>query len=63
MKGQKEISSVIYIFAIEKLYQNFMANLYSLLDDESRTSANLGNDPEFINKIYSLHWNVAFWGS
>ena len=34
-----------------------------LLDDESLTSANLGNDHGFINKQYSLHWYEAFWGS
>ena len=32
-----------------------------MLDDESPTSANLGNDHGFINKEYSLHWDEAFW--
>ena len=32
-----------------------------MLDDESPTSANLGNDREFINKEYTLHWYEAFW--
>ena len=32
-----------------------------LLDDESPTSANLGNDHGFIIKEYSLHWYEAFW--
>ena len=32
-----------------------------MLDDESPTSANLGNDHEFINKKYSFHWYVTFW--
>ena len=32
-----------------------------LLDDESPTSVNLGNDHEFINKKYSLHWDEIFW--
>ena len=32
-----------------------------MLDDESPTSANLGNDHEFINKEYSLHGFEAFW--
>ena len=32
-----------------------------VLDDESPTSANLGNDHGFINKEYSLHWHEAFW--
>ena len=34
-----------------------------VLDDESPTSANLGNDHEFINKEYSPHWYETFWGS
>ena len=34
-----------------------------MLDDESPTSANLGNDHEFIIKKYSIHWNDAFCGS
>ena len=39
-----------------------------MLDDESRTSTNLGNDPNlgndhgFINKEYSPHWYETFWG-
>ena len=31
--------------------------------DESPTSANLGNDHEFIIKEYYLHWYEAFSGS
>ena len=42
-----------------------------LLDDESPTSANLGNDHGFINRVdhgfinkeYYLHWCEAFWRS
>ena len=34
-----------------------------LLDDESPTSANLGNDHEFIIEEYTLHRYGAFWGS
>ena len=34
-----------------------------MLDDESHTSTNLGNNHRFINKEYSLHWYEAFWGS
>ena len=34
-----------------------------MLDDESLTSTNLGNDHGFIIKEYSLHWYEAFWGS
>ena len=32
-----------------------------MLDDQSPTSVNLGNDHEFITKEYSLHWYEAFW--
>ena len=32
-----------------------------MLDDESPTSTNLGNDREFIIKEYSLHWGQTFW--
>ena len=32
-----------------------------MLDDESPTSANLGNDHGFIIKEYSFHWYEAFW--
>ena len=35
-----------------------------MLDDESPTSVNLGNDCGFINKeyfVHSLHWYEAFW--
>ena len=35
--------------------------MWWVLDDESPTSANLGNDHEFIIKRYSLHWNETFW--
>ena len=35
----------------------------SLLDDESPTSTNLGNDHGFIIEEYSLHWCETFWGS
>ena len=34
-----------------------------MLDDESPTSANLGNDHGFIIKEYSLHWCEDSWGS
>ena len=33
---------------------------FPLLDDESSTSANLGNDHVFIIKEYSLHWYEAY---
>ena len=33
----------------------FVVFFFFLLDNESPTSANLGNDHEFINKKYSLH--------
>ena len=33
------------------------------MDDERTTSANLGNDHEFINKEYSPHWYEVFWGA
>ena len=36
---------------------------YVVLDDESPTSANLGNDHGFIIKEYSLYLAEAFWGS
>ena len=32
-----------------------------MLDDESPTSANLGNDHGFIIKEYSIRWCEAFW--
>ena len=32
-----------------------------LLDDESPTSANLGNHHGFITKEYSVHWYEVFW--
>ena len=32
-----------------------------MLDDESPTSTNLGNDHGFIIKEYSLHWREPFW--
>ena len=32
-----------------------------MLDDESPTSANLGNDHEFIIKEHSLHWYEVSW--
>ena len=32
-----------------------------MLDDESSTSANLGNDHGFIIKEYSLHCYEVFW--
>jgi len=35
----------------------------TLLDDESLTSNNLGNDHGFIIEECSLHWYEAFWGS
>ena len=35
----------------------------SMLEDESLTSANLGNNYGFIIKEYSLHCYEAFWGS
>ena len=34
-----------------------------MLDDESPTSANLGNDHGFINKEYIFHLFEAFWGN
>ena len=34
-----------------------------MLDDESPTSTNLGNDHEFIIKEYSLYWFEVFWGN
>ena len=34
-----------------------------MLDDESPTSANLGNDHGFINKEYILHLYEVFWES
>ena len=32
-------------------------------DDESPTSANLGDDHKFIIKEYFLDWCESFWGS
>ena len=36
--------------------------VFPRLDDESPTSANLGNDHDFIIKKYSPHWYKVLWG-
>ena len=43
------------IFSFFFLFRYFPGKSFILLDDESPTSTNLGNDHEFIIKEYSLH--------
>ena len=40
-----------------------LTGMRNLLDDECPTSANLGNDHEFIRDKYILHWYETFWRS
>ena len=58
---------IVNIFKIITYLQNTVSihqiREGEVMDDESPTSANLGNDHEFIIKEYSLHCYEAFSGS